>query len=39
VMQTVPLAPFPPGRYELEITAHDRLTRATARSVVTFTVK
>jgi len=39
VMQTVPLKPFPPGRYELEISTHDRLTRATAKAVVAFTVK
>ena len=27
-MQTVPLRPFPPGEYELEVTVRDRLTRA-----------
>lgn len=37
-MQTVPLQPFPPGPYELEITARDRLTRATAKGSVAFTV-
>lgn len=37
-MQTVPLLPFPPGAYELEITARDRLTRATAKETVAFTV-
>ncbi len=37
-MQTVPLRPFPPGAYELEITARDRLTRATAKGAVAFTV-
>jgi len=39
VMQTVPLKPFPSGRYELEITARDRLTRATAKATVDFTVR
>ena len=29
-MQTVPLRPFPPGRYELDVIVSDRLTRATA---------
>ena len=38
VMQTVPLGSFPPGRYELEVTAHDRLTRAVAKNAVAFTV-
>jgi hypothetical protein len=38
VMQTVPLAPFPPGRYELEVSVRDRLTRATTKSAVAFTV-
>ena len=38
VMQTVPLAPFPPGRYELEVSVRDRLTRATTTSAVAFTV-
>jgi hypothetical protein len=37
-MQSVPLAPFPPGPYELEVTVTDRVTRATARSTVAFTV-
>jgi len=37
-MQTVPLAPFPPGEYELEITVRDRLTRGVASRSVTFTV-
>ena len=31
-MQTVPLQPFPPGRYELEVTVRDRLTRGSAKS-------
>ena len=31
-MQTVPLQPFPPGQYELEVTARDRLTRAVAKN-------
>ena len=38
VMQTVPLGSFPPGRYELEVTARDRLTRAVAKNAVAFTV-
>lgn len=38
VMQTVPLGSFPPGRYELEVTARDRLTRAVAKNTVAFTV-
>ena len=37
-MQTVPLRPFPPGRYELEVIVRDRLTRATATGTVAFTV-
>jgi hypothetical protein len=36
--QTVPLRPFPPGRYELEVQVRDRLTRATAKATVVFTV-
>jgi hypothetical protein len=36
--QTVPLRPFPPGRYELEVEVRDRLTRATAKATVAFTV-
>jgi len=39
VMQTQPLAPFPPGRYELEVVAKDRLTRRTATTSVEFTVR
>ena len=38
VSQTVPLQPFPPGQYELEVQVRDRLTRATARATVAFTV-
>ncbi|MBZ5557587.1 MAG: hypothetical protein LAO77_09980 [Acidobacteriia bacterium] len=38
-MQSVPLAAFPPGRYELEITVHDRLTRAIAKTVAGFSVR
>ena len=38
VMQTVPLGSFPPGRYELEVTARDRLTRSVAKNAVAFTV-
>jgi hypothetical protein len=37
-MQTVPLHPFPPGQYELEVTLRDRLTRATTKGTVAFTV-
>lgn len=37
-MQTVPLQPFPPGRYELEVSVRDRLTRSTAKETVAFTV-
>jgi hypothetical protein len=36
--QTVPLQPFPPGQYELEVTVRDRLTRATAKGTVAFAV-
>jgi hypothetical protein len=36
--QTVPLHPFPPGRYELEVQVRDRLTRAMATASVAFTV-
>jgi hypothetical protein len=36
--QTVPLQPFPPGEYELEVTVRDRLTRATATGTVAFRV-
>jgi len=34
----VPLQPFPPGQYELEVSVRDRLTRATAKQTVAFTV-
>jgi hypothetical protein len=37
-LQSVPLQPFPPGRYELEVEVRDRLTRATAKATVAFTV-
>ena len=37
--QAVPLQPFPPGRYELEATVRDRLTRATAKQSVSFSVE
>jgi hypothetical protein len=37
-MQSVPLARFAPGGYELEVTVKDRLTRTTARGTVAFTV-
>jgi hypothetical protein len=36
--QTVPLSPFPPGQYELEVSVRDRLTRATAKATVAFSV-
>jgi hypothetical protein len=36
--QSVPLQSFPPGRYELEVEVRDRLTRATAKGTVAFTV-
>lgn len=36
--QSVPLQPFPPGQYELEVQVRDRLTRAMAKAVVAFTV-
>jgi hypothetical protein len=37
--QSVPLTSFPPGRYELEVTVRDRLTRGTAKQSVAFTVQ
>jgi hypothetical protein len=37
-MQTVALQTFPPGEYELEVSVRDRLTRATAKATVAFTV-
>ena len=37
-MQTVPLRPFPPGRYELDVIVRDRLTRSTATGTVAFAV-
>jgi hypothetical protein len=37
-MQTVSLASFAPGEYELEVVVHDRLTRGSATSSVAFTV-
>ncbi len=36
--QAVSLDTFPPGLYELEVTVHDRLTRAAASRSVNFTV-
>ena len=36
--QTIPLQPFPPGQYELEVEVRDRLTRAIAKATVAFTV-
>lgn len=38
VTQAVPLRPFPPGRYELEVEVRDRLTRGVAHATVAFTV-
>ena len=35
---TIPLQPFPPGQYELEVSVRDRLTRATATGTVAFSV-
>ncbi|OLC43369.1 MAG: hypothetical protein AUH43_20810 [Acidobacteria bacterium 13_1_40CM_65_14] len=37
--QSVPLHSFPPGKYELEVTVRDRLTRSTAKETVAFTVR
>jgi hypothetical protein len=37
--QAVSLRTFPRGRYELEVTARDRRTRATATQSVTFTIE
>src|SRR5262245_43121723 len=39
VTQSVPLRPFPPGTYQLEVTVRDRLTRGTAKTSVAFTVR
>jgi hypothetical protein len=36
--QSVSLQTFPPGRYELEVTVRDRLTRRSASGMVAFTV-
>lgn len=38
-MQRVPLKPFSPGDYELEVVVKDRLTRSTAKQSIAFTVK
>jgi hypothetical protein len=38
-MQLVPLAPFAPGKYEIEVTVRDRTTRSTAIGVAAFSVK
>ena len=38
VSQAVPLQPFPPGQYELEVQVRDRLTRASVKAAVAFTV-
>src|SRR5262245_30382132 len=37
--QSVPLRPFPPGSYELEVTVRDRLTRGSAKTSVAFSVR
>jgi hypothetical protein len=37
--QSVPLRPFPPGAYELEVTVRDRLTRGSAKTSVAFNVR
>ena len=34
----IPMQPFPPGHYELEVSVRDRLTRAMAKGTVAFTV-
>jgi hypothetical protein len=39
VMQRVPLTPFAPGEYELDVVVKDRLLRATATQSIAFTVK
>jgi hypothetical protein len=39
VMQRVPLTPFAPGEYELEVVVKDRLLRATVKQSIAFTVK
>jgi hypothetical protein len=39
VTQAVPLRPFPPGAYELEVTVRDRLTRGAATTTVAFSVR
>jgi hypothetical protein len=38
ITQSVPLNAFPLGDFELEVTVRDRLTRASAKQSVTFTV-
>jgi hypothetical protein len=37
-VQLVPLASFPPGNYELEVSVHDRVTRSDAKAVAAFSV-
>ena len=37
-MQTVSLQTFPPGKYELQVTVRDRLTRGSASGSISFTV-
>ncbi len=38
-VQSIPLKPFPAGRYELEITVRDRMIRESATQTATFTVR
>src|SRR5262249_47422131 len=38
ITRSLPLSAFPLGEFELEVTVRDRLTRATAKQSVTFTV-
>jgi cell division protein YceG involved in septum cleavage len=37
-MQSMPLASFQPGRYELEVTVKDHVTLLTRKATVAFTV-
>ena len=38
-MQVVPLASFPAGRYEIEVTVNDRVLRGSAKAVAQFRVQ
>jgi hypothetical protein len=38
-IQKLPLDSFPAGRYEIEISVHDRLRRADAKAVAPFVVR